>query len=207
MKKHNLDLDWFEDADRDGIPNLVDCAPFDNTKDGFLGRALNTVTRGKKGQSKEEYEEEKEKKRKHKLEQLGKKTEYLKTKLAHKTELAQAKGRLKKAKIELKGESKGSQFVKNALDKLEQMKAQAMKDKANQIEQPKQKTQDILFGGGESEHKQNPQMNFDDMLDGGFGGNNNAGFDDMIGFGRLKKKKGKSKKSRDIDFNKMIGGF
>lgn len=53
------DLPLFADADNDKIPNVFDCKPFDELRDGLFGRAVNLFSRGQYGQSKEEYDAEK----------------------------------------------------------------------------------------------------------------------------------------------------
>lgn len=53
------DLPLFADADKDKVPNIFDCKPFDSSQDGLFGRAVNLVSRGRYGQSKEEYDAEK----------------------------------------------------------------------------------------------------------------------------------------------------
>ena len=52
-------LSMYGDADGDGVRNVLDCKPYDSKRDGLLGRMVNIVSKGKHGQSKEEYEEEK----------------------------------------------------------------------------------------------------------------------------------------------------
>lgn len=55
----NFDIPLFGDADKDKVPNVFDCKPFDPNRDGLFGRAINVATMGKYGQSKEDYETEK----------------------------------------------------------------------------------------------------------------------------------------------------
>lgn len=70
-KKSDLKLNWkqakkkypklkpYSDNDLDGTLNLKDCKPLDASKDGIFGRALGIVSRGKYGQTKEQYKSEK----------------------------------------------------------------------------------------------------------------------------------------------------
>jgi len=58
--KKNLKL--YGDKDMDGSPNKWDCSPGDVSKDGFFSNILSKVTKGKYGQSDEDYEEEKRRK-------------------------------------------------------------------------------------------------------------------------------------------------
>lgn len=53
------DISLLGDADKDKVPNVFDCKPFDKDRDGLFGRAINVATMGKHGQTKEEYEAEK----------------------------------------------------------------------------------------------------------------------------------------------------
>lgn len=46
------------DADKDNIPNVLDCKPFDPNRDGLFGRAVNIISLGKYGQSKEDFQAE-----------------------------------------------------------------------------------------------------------------------------------------------------
>lgn len=55
----NFDISLFGDADKDKVPNVFDCKPFDPNRDGLFGRAINVATLGKYGQSKEDYKSEK----------------------------------------------------------------------------------------------------------------------------------------------------
>lgn len=57
LNKSNISL--FGDADEDKVPNVFDCKPLDPDQDGLFGRAVNVLSLGKFGQSKEEYEAEK----------------------------------------------------------------------------------------------------------------------------------------------------
>jgi len=215
MKKHNLDLDWFEDADRDGIPNLVDCAPFDKTKDGFLGRALNVVTRGKKGQSKEDYEEEKEEKHKKKLIKLEKKAEIEEVKGRRAISMAEARARISAAKATIK-ENKPKNNGQVFLEKLRSMKQEAQADKARQTGKPltgrkkmeqlvgkvKEKMEEQTPSVKQSQQQsiQPPKQNFNDML--GIGGGskpNKSNFNDILGF------VGGNKKQGGMNFNQMLG--
>lgn len=61
FNRYNLPM--FGDIDKDKVPNVFDCKPFDPDRDGLFGRAINVITLGKHGQSKEEYETEKTLKR------------------------------------------------------------------------------------------------------------------------------------------------
>jgi len=63
VKKIKFDINWLKgDIDRDGTPNIIDCEPFDSSKQDVLKRGLHIVTGGKYGQSKDDYEREKRKK-------------------------------------------------------------------------------------------------------------------------------------------------
>lgn len=82
MKKKNLtfyqaqrlyNLPRLGDYDHDGVLNIFDCRPYDPNRDGILGRALNVVSGGKYGQSKEAYEAEKLVKAQAKLEKIKEK--------------------------------------------------------------------------------------------------------------------------------------
>ena len=49
----------YGDIDEDGAPNWSDCDPYDPEEQGIFKRAAHIISRGKYGQSKEEYEQEK----------------------------------------------------------------------------------------------------------------------------------------------------
>lgn len=51
------------DADGDKVPNILDCKPLDPNRDGVFGRAINVLSRGKYGQTKQDFETEKTLKR------------------------------------------------------------------------------------------------------------------------------------------------
>lgn len=53
------DISLLGDADKDKVPNVFDCKPFDKDRDGLFGRAINVATLGKYGQTREEYGSEK----------------------------------------------------------------------------------------------------------------------------------------------------
>ena len=52
-------ISLFGDVDKDKVPNVFDCKPLDADSDGIFGRAVNILSGGRHGQSKEEYEAEK----------------------------------------------------------------------------------------------------------------------------------------------------
>lgn len=57
LNRGNISL--FGDADRDKVPNVFDCKPLDPNRDGLFGRAINIISLGRFGQSKEDYAAEK----------------------------------------------------------------------------------------------------------------------------------------------------
>ena len=57
-KKKYPKLKPYGDTDLDGTLNLRDCKPLDASKDGIFGRALGIVSKGKYGQTKEQYKSE-----------------------------------------------------------------------------------------------------------------------------------------------------
>lgn len=78
----------FSDADNDAVVNVLDCKPFDENRDGILGRALNILTGGKHGQTTEQYRQEKiehakklQQREKYNLELLQEKNKTIKEKL------------------------------------------------------------------------------------------------------------------------------
>jgi hypothetical protein len=84
--KNNLPM--IGDIDKDQVPNLFDCKPYDPNRDGVFGRALNVLSGGRFGQTKKDYETEKidrinklEQKAENDLKILNKKNELIKTKL------------------------------------------------------------------------------------------------------------------------------
>ena len=210
------ELPWFGDKDGDGIPNLVDCDPLDSSKHGFFKRALHVASRGKYGQSSEDYEEEKETKRQKKLDKLSKKTEYLTTKLAKKTEMTEAKAKLKEAKLRLKGKPRESGtgegqpsrlgLAKQRFEKMaEQARAYQAKSKSAKPTSTRAPSQD-MFGftstpSPKSKKSISPSggPSFDDLIGGSFGPGPSS-----------KKRKGSKKKKRkrsNAEFNKLIGGW
>ena len=62
-KKRYPHLKPYADNDFDGLINCRDCKPFDPSRDGILKRAIGIVTRGKYGQTKEEYRKERREKK------------------------------------------------------------------------------------------------------------------------------------------------
>ncbi len=56
---NKTDISLFGDNDKDKVINILDCKPFDKNRDGFFGRALNVMSGGRYGQSKEGYTTEK----------------------------------------------------------------------------------------------------------------------------------------------------
>ena len=84
--KYNLPL--IGDVDKDKVPNIFDCKPYDKNRDGALGRVINIVSGGRFGQTRKEYDAEKvdrasklEQENKNRLEMINKKNELIKTKL------------------------------------------------------------------------------------------------------------------------------
>jgi len=77
MSARKKKLPPYGDYDKDGAPNWSDCDPYDPDEQGVFKRAAHIVTRGRVGQSKEEYEAEKLEKQitKEKLEELKKQAE------------------------------------------------------------------------------------------------------------------------------------
>jgi len=58
-KKKYPSLKKYGDTDLDGTLNYKDCKPFDPANDGLFGRIANVLSRGKIGQTKEQYQAEK----------------------------------------------------------------------------------------------------------------------------------------------------
>lgn len=59
------------DEDSDLIPNIFDCKPYDKHRDGIFGRAVNIFSKGKYGQSKEDYDLERMQKTSFERDQSG----------------------------------------------------------------------------------------------------------------------------------------
>lgn len=113
MNKKDLDfweaankynLSFFGDADKDKVPNVLDCKPLDPKRDGIFGRIINTISGGKYGQTKEDYQAEQTLKR---VEQ--------KRQLEYKLEKQKAINALIKQKIELQKEIEKKQKLKGQL--------------------------------------------------------------------------------------------
>ena len=49
----------YKDSDRDGVPNFIDCQPYNPFKQGRFERTAGVLTGGRYGQTREEYEQEK----------------------------------------------------------------------------------------------------------------------------------------------------
>lgn len=59
VKKKYPKLRPYSDTDYDGTLNIRDCKPLNPKKDGVFGRALNVISGGRMGQTKEQYQFEK----------------------------------------------------------------------------------------------------------------------------------------------------